>query len=46
MNTQIPQNVKAAGMMVYGVNADEKLREELEKVEPDKVLSSLSEISI
>lgn len=37
---------KAAGMMVYGVNADENLRQDLEKVNPDKVLSSLLEINV
>lgn len=37
---------KAAGMMVYGVNADEKMRKLLAEAGADKVFSSLIEIKI
>lgn len=37
---------KAAGMMVYAVNADKSIREELKRAGADQVFGSLSEITI
>ncbi len=37
---------KAAGMMVYAVNADKSIREELKKAGADEVFSILSEITV
>ena len=37
---------KAAGMIVFGVNADERMRSDLEKAGADEVYRSLKEVSI
>ena len=38
-------SAKAAGMLVYGVNADKKIRAELKKAGADEVYSSLKELT-
>lgn len=39
-------SAKAAGMVVFGINADEKTRQELSKAGADKVFESLREVQI